>query len=158
MFHPASLFIPFLVLLPNLLFFRSTPQNMSGQPNPSLIFSVAEGIGRIGTMIVPLFFCGSATSRVRNHLAHRNDSIAIAILWGMVPILFERQGLWAVIQAGYGDSVTTSDKSRPLFSGWFGDFAFHPGVYVQCRFCGRSYSKQFERVQFMRLLRGNRCP
>lgn len=55
MFHPASLFIPFLVLLPNLLFFRSTQQNMSGQPIPSLIFSVAEGIGRIGTMIVPLF-------------------------------------------------------------------------------------------------------
>lgn len=56
MFHPTSLFIPFMVLLPNLLFFRRAPHNMSGQPDPSLIFSVAEGIGRIGTMIVPLFF------------------------------------------------------------------------------------------------------
>ncbi|MGG3281394.1 hypothetical protein [Paenibacillus solani] len=56
MLHPESLFIPFMILLPNLLFFIYPPRNMSGQPSSSMIFSVAEGIGRIGALIVPIFY------------------------------------------------------------------------------------------------------
>jgi len=53
---PVSLFIPLMILLPNLLFFIYPPRNMSGQPSSSMIFSAAEGIGRIGVMIIPIFY------------------------------------------------------------------------------------------------------
>ncbi|KOR88894.1 hypothetical protein [Paenibacillus solani] len=56
MLHPVSLFIPLMILLPNLLFFIYPPRNMSSQPSSSIIFTAAEGIGRIGVMIVPIFY------------------------------------------------------------------------------------------------------
>lgn len=56
MFHPVSLLIPLLILLPNLIFFRLEPQNMPSENNKTSIFTVAEGIGRFGVILVPVFF------------------------------------------------------------------------------------------------------
>lgn len=56
MFHPLSLLIPLMILLPNLIFFRLGPQNMPSENNKTSIFTVAEGIGRFGVILVPLFF------------------------------------------------------------------------------------------------------
>lgn len=56
MLHPLSLFIPLLILLPNLLFLCFPPQNMPRETKSSSILSAAEGIGRAGTLAGPLFF------------------------------------------------------------------------------------------------------
>ncbi|WP_130609535.1 hypothetical protein [Cohnella abietis] len=56
MFHPWSLVIPLMILLPNLIFFKYPPQNMPSGNNNSLILTAAEGIGRIGVLIVPVFY------------------------------------------------------------------------------------------------------
>ncbi|MDT3429147.1 hypothetical protein J2Z22_004747 [Paenibacillus forsythiae] len=56
MFHPLSLVIPFLILLPNLMFIGLQPRNKPNEEdkgNP--IFSVAEAVGRVGVFLIPLF-------------------------------------------------------------------------------------------------------
>ncbi len=57
MFHPMSLIIPFLILLPNLMFFRFQPRNgpNQGEEKGNPILSAAEGVGRIGVFIIPIF-------------------------------------------------------------------------------------------------------
>jgi hypothetical protein len=54
--HPASLIIPLLIVLPNLIFIRFPPANPPTRPNPSLLLDAAETIGRLGVMAVPLFY------------------------------------------------------------------------------------------------------
>ncbi|MBW4081164.1 hypothetical protein [Paenibacillus sp. S150] len=56
MFHPMSLLIPLMILLPNLLFFRLEPRNMPGEAVRNVFFTGAEFIGRIGVIILPLFY------------------------------------------------------------------------------------------------------
>ncbi|KWX75966.1 hypothetical protein AMQ84_16610 [Paenibacillus riograndensis] len=55
MFHPVSLIVPLLILLPNLLFFQLEPQNMPDKTTRNSFFTGAEFIGRMGVIIVPLF-------------------------------------------------------------------------------------------------------
>ncbi|AIQ12992.1 hypothetical protein PDUR_14530 [Paenibacillus durus] len=57
MLHPVSLIIPFLILLPNLMFFRFQPRNGPNQAEEkgSPILSAAEGVGRLGVFIIPIF-------------------------------------------------------------------------------------------------------
>lgn len=56
MFHPLSLMIPILVLIPNLIFFRFQPKKVpaktAGKSNPLL--QIAEVLGRIGVFLLPL--------------------------------------------------------------------------------------------------------
>lgn len=56
MFHPVSLWVPLLILLPNLLFFRFEPQNMPDKTTRNRFFTGAEFIGRMGVIMVPLFY------------------------------------------------------------------------------------------------------
>ncbi|OKP86015.1 hypothetical protein A3844_14780 [Paenibacillus helianthi] len=56
MFHPVSLIIPLMILLPNLLFFKFEPQNMPGETARNLLLTGAEFIGRMGVITVPLFY------------------------------------------------------------------------------------------------------
>ncbi|MBP1995536.1 hypothetical protein [Paenibacillus eucommiae] len=56
MLHPASLWIPFMILLPNLIFLKLKPQIVPSEKKKSLILAVVEGIGRFGVIIVPIFF------------------------------------------------------------------------------------------------------
>lgn len=57
MFHIISLIIPIAVLLPNLFFFgippRNLPTNMVDKESP--MFKIAEGIGRLGVFVLPIF-------------------------------------------------------------------------------------------------------
>ncbi|WP_410511512.1 hypothetical protein PaeBR_15685 [Paenibacillus sp. BR2-3] len=57
MFHIISLIIPIAVLLPNLLFFGIPPKNMPAklEDKESSIFKIAEGLGRLGVFILPIF-------------------------------------------------------------------------------------------------------
>ncbi|RXZ81743.1 hypothetical protein EBB07_13905 [Paenibacillaceae bacterium] len=55
MFQPLSLITPVLILLPNLMFFKFPPQNMPSEQNKKWIFTAAEGIGRVGVILFPLF-------------------------------------------------------------------------------------------------------
>ncbi|SEN28855.1 hypothetical protein SAMN04487895_10153 [Paenibacillus sophorae] len=57
MFHPMSLIIPFLILLPNLMFIRLQPRNgpNQGEEKGNPILSAAEGVGRLGVFIIPIF-------------------------------------------------------------------------------------------------------
>ncbi|MGG6310400.1 hypothetical protein [Paenibacillus macerans] len=57
MVYAVSLIIPAAVLLPNLIFWRWPPQHM---PSPqelqeNIFLKAAEGIGRVGVMVLPLF-------------------------------------------------------------------------------------------------------
>ncbi|NWL88403.1 hypothetical protein DMN77_12475 [Paenibacillus sp. 79R4] len=56
MFHFISIIIPMAILLPNLFFFvippRNLPDNM--EDKESLLFKMAEGIGRLGVFISPI--------------------------------------------------------------------------------------------------------
>jgi hypothetical protein len=54
--HPWSLLIPLMIMLPNLIFFKSQPQNIPGEKSKNSLYTVAEGIGRFGVIVVPLFF------------------------------------------------------------------------------------------------------
>ncbi|OKP89011.1 hypothetical protein A3842_04900 [Paenibacillus sp. P3E] len=56
MFHPVSLIIPLMILLPNLLFFKFQPQNMPGETARNLLLTGSEFIGRMGVITVPLFY------------------------------------------------------------------------------------------------------
>lgn len=56
LFHPVSLLVPLLILLPNLLFFQFEPQNMPDRTTRNRLFTGAEFIGRMGVIIVPLFY------------------------------------------------------------------------------------------------------
>lgn len=57
MLHITSLIIPIAVLLPNLFFFgiplRNSPANI--EVKESLILKIAEGIGRLGVFVIPIF-------------------------------------------------------------------------------------------------------
>ncbi|MDF2927218.1 MAG: hypothetical protein K0R57_6132 [Paenibacillaceae bacterium] len=59
MFHPLSLIIPLLILLPNLLFLRWPPRGRPAAdqaPKESLLLKASEGAGQLGVMAAPLFF------------------------------------------------------------------------------------------------------
>lgn len=56
LFHPLSLTIPLLVLIPNLFFFKTKPAHPpENPPKENPILSVAEGIGRICVFALPVF-------------------------------------------------------------------------------------------------------
>lgn len=57
MVHVTSLLIPAVMLLPNLLFMVWPPKSMPGVKvlKESLLYKVAEGIGRAGVVVLPLF-------------------------------------------------------------------------------------------------------
>ncbi len=57
MLHPVSLILPCLVLIPNLLFLGAKPVYMpEGRNKENPILAVAEGIGRLGVLILPVFW------------------------------------------------------------------------------------------------------
>lgn len=56
MLHPWSLVIPLMILLPNLLFFRLPPREGAVSKAGHPFLTAAEGIGRFGIMVTPLFF------------------------------------------------------------------------------------------------------
>ncbi|WP_438350670.1 hypothetical protein ACP8HI_08520 [Paenibacillus sp. FA6] len=57
MFHFISIIIPIAVLLPNLFFFGIPPRNSPAniEVKESLILKIAEGIGRLGVFVLPIF-------------------------------------------------------------------------------------------------------
>ena len=55
MLYPTNLVIPFVVLLPNLIFFTTNPNHQPQEAKENRILSVFEGIGRIGVFILPVF-------------------------------------------------------------------------------------------------------
>ncbi|MNN03061.1 hypothetical protein D3C81_1157370 [compost metagenome] len=57
MVHMSSLLIPAAVLLPNLLFVVWPPKPIPGlkETKQSHIYQIAEGIGRVGGVVLPLF-------------------------------------------------------------------------------------------------------
>ncbi len=57
LFQIASLLIPLLILLPNLIFFMTKIENMPDKrgEKENRFLSVAEGIGRIGVFVLPVF-------------------------------------------------------------------------------------------------------
>ena len=76
MFHPLSLIIPVLVLIPNLFFFLKSPVNIPAhQPKEPLLLTILERLGQIGCFLIPLFYSVSY-SGVFEILA----SIAMAIM------------------------------------------------------------------------------
>jgi hypothetical protein len=57
MFHPISLIIPFMVLLPALILIKTPPRNTpAGKSGGSALHAAAETAGRLGSFIIPLFF------------------------------------------------------------------------------------------------------
>jgi len=56
MFHPISLVIPFLILLPNLAFIWLPPKNPPTQKAYLPFLKAAEALGRFGVIAVPLFY------------------------------------------------------------------------------------------------------
>ncbi|MFB9279466.1 hypothetical protein ACFFT4_31295 [Cohnella cellulosilytica] len=56
MLHPASLLIPLLILLPNLVFVRFPPTNPPARRTANLLLKASEAIGRLGVMVIPLFY------------------------------------------------------------------------------------------------------
>lgn len=55
MFHPASLLIPLMILLPNLVFVRFPPTSPPVRRTINLL-NTREAIGRLGIMVVSLFY------------------------------------------------------------------------------------------------------
>lgn len=57
MLHFISLIIPIAILLPNLLFLGRPPRNVPAKKENKeiLIFKIAEGIGRLGVFVLPIF-------------------------------------------------------------------------------------------------------
>jgi hypothetical protein len=56
LFHPISLIIPLIVLLPNLIFFRmNSSESNRNKEKENPVLSAAEGIGRIGVFLLPVF-------------------------------------------------------------------------------------------------------
>jgi hypothetical protein len=57
LFHPLSLIIPFIVLLPNLIFIGTNKNNASvgSEIKVNPILSALEGIGRICVLVFPVF-------------------------------------------------------------------------------------------------------
>ena len=64
-----------MVLLPNLIFFRTKPNNPPGQSEQkeNTILSAVEGIGRIGVFILPVFFA-----------IHIEETYEVIALLGMI--------------------------------------------------------------------------
>ncbi|WP_187377827.1 hypothetical protein [Paenibacillus senegalimassiliensis] len=59
LFHVISLIIPAVVLLPNFLFWAWPPEGMPSSVQAVQVhlgLKVAEGAGRVGVMVVPLFY------------------------------------------------------------------------------------------------------
>ncbi len=56
MLHPASLLIPLMILLPNLVFVRFPPTSSPPRRTINLLLNACEAIGRLGVMVVPLFY------------------------------------------------------------------------------------------------------
>jgi len=55
--HPETLLIPFLILLPNLLFAKLQPCHLPDPPVAhSRFFGAAEWVGRFGVIASPLFY------------------------------------------------------------------------------------------------------
>ena len=64
--YPASLLITAAVLLPNLLFLVFPPLNVSkyGKSADSLLFTIVERVGQVGSFFLPLFFPLSFSGRL----------------------------------------------------------------------------------------------
>jgi len=56
MLHPASLLIPLMILLPNLVFVRFPPTSPPVRRTLNLLLNTCEAIGRLGIMVVSLFY------------------------------------------------------------------------------------------------------
>ncbi|KGE17024.1 hypothetical protein PWYN_20400 [Paenibacillus wynnii] len=58
MVHMLSLIIPTAILLPNLLFIGMPPRNLPAKVDDKdrLILKTAEGLGRVGVFVLPLFY------------------------------------------------------------------------------------------------------
>jgi len=57
MFHPLSLIVTLLVLIPNIIFSIRPPANKpSNLPKEPLPLTIIENIGRYGVFIIPLFY------------------------------------------------------------------------------------------------------
>ena len=57
MFHPISIVIPILVLLPNLLYFLKKAQNIPSPPiQEPFLLVVLERLGLAGCLIIPVFY------------------------------------------------------------------------------------------------------
>jgi hypothetical protein len=56
MFHPMSLLIPFMVLIPNLMFISLQPRNMpkAAEDKENWMLTAAERMGQIGVFIIPV--------------------------------------------------------------------------------------------------------
>ena len=56
--YPANLLITITVLVPNLLFLILPPKNAEkyGKPLDSLLFTIVERVGQVGSFVLPLFF------------------------------------------------------------------------------------------------------
>lgn len=56
-FHPLSLIITLLVLIPNIIFSLKKPANKPANlPKENIVLAVIENIGRYGVFIIPLFY------------------------------------------------------------------------------------------------------
>ncbi|MFC3746126.1 hypothetical protein [Paenibacillus sp. GCM10012306] len=117
MFHPWSLVIPLLILLPSLLFFKLEPRNMPSEKNKKLLYTVAEGVGRVGVIVVPLFFA-----------IHLQETYEIISLVGMVLALL-------LYYFGWGRYFRNGREYKLLYSPMLGvpvPLAISPIVYFLC--------------------------
>jgi hypothetical protein len=56
-YHPISLILTVLILIPNVIFSLKTPVNKpSSLPKENIVLVVLENIGRYGVFIIPLFY------------------------------------------------------------------------------------------------------
>ncbi|OBZ18516.1 hypothetical protein A8L34_02750 [Bacillus sp. FJAT-27264] len=117
MFHPWSLVIPLLILLPNLLFFKLEPRNMPSEKNTNLFFTIAEGIGRFGVILVSLFF-----------IIHLQETYEIIALIGMILSLL-------LYYFGWGRYFRNDREYKLLYSPMLGipvPLAISPIIYFLC--------------------------
>jgi hypothetical protein len=144
LFHPFSLIIPLLILVPNLIFFTTKPNNFPKgkevKENP--ILSAFEGIGRIAVFITPLFSA-----------IHVENIYELAALFGMgISLVFYYYG-WLRYFIGnreygllfspiMGIPVPMVIGPVNLFSVGCSCFAFALFICRQCNTCRRSSANQ----------------
>ena len=77
MLNPVSLIIPALVLLPNLIFFRTQPSHLPAAPaRENRVLALLEGIGRVAVFVIPLF-APIPAGHFAEHLALAGMALAI---------------------------------------------------------------------------------
>lgn len=104
MLYYANFWIPLVILLPNLLFIKWPPKNgpSAAQAKPGIGVTAAEGIGRLGVMILPFFY----QTRLQ-------DSVQIISLIAMA-------GLLIFYCYGWGRYLINGREYRLLFSPHWG--------------------------------------